>query len=115
METVHSHETRKIWYKSFFLCESKSGYLWSSLIYTGKGTIIDREFPNLPISSQVVMSLMKPLLNKGYRLTIDNFYSSIELTDLLTLYHTDTYGTVRANRRGLPRNIKIPKKFIQDL
>lgn len=84
--------------KSFLLCESKSGYIWSSLIYTGKGTIIDSEFPNLPVSSQVVMSLMKPLLNKGYCLTIDNFYSSIELTDILTSYHTDNYGTMRSER-----------------
>lgn len=96
--------------KSFFLCESKSGYIWSSIIYTGKGTIIDHEFPNLPISSQVVMSLMKPLLNKGYCLTIDNYYNSVELSDLLSLYRTETYGTVRANRIGLPRNIKNPKK-----
>lgn len=96
--------------KSYFLCESKSGYIWSSLIYTGKGTIIDSEFPDLPLSSQVVINLMKPLLNKGYCVTVDNFYSSVELSDLLESYHTDIYGTVRSNRRGLPKNIKIPKK-----
>ncbi|XP_026467553.1 piggyBac transposable element-derived protein 4-like [Ctenocephalides felis] len=96
--------------KSYFLCESKTGYIWSMMIYTGKGTIIDSEFPNLPISSQIVMSLMKPLINKGYCLTIDNFYSSVELFKLLSVFKTDAYGTVRSNRKGLPINIKIQKK-----
>ncbi|XP_026462736.1 piggyBac transposable element-derived protein 4-like [Ctenocephalides felis] len=56
------------------------------------------------------MSLMKPLINKGYCLTIDNFYSSVELFKLLSVFKRDAYGTVRSNRKGLPINIKNPKE-----
>ena len=56
------------------------------------------------------MALMKPLLNKGYCLPINNFYSSVELADLLILHTTDTYGTIKSNRKGNPKNLTVPKK-----
>lgn len=62
--------------KSYMLCESKTGYVWSLIIYTGKGTLFDNEYKHLCMSSQVVMTLMKPLLDKGYCVTTYNFYSS---------------------------------------
>jgi hypothetical protein len=92
--------------KMFILCESRSGYVWSSIIYTGKGTIIDREYAHMPVSSQVVMTLMKPLLGKGYCLTTDNFYTSPELSELLASRLTDSYGTVNKTRRGVPAELK---------
>lgn len=95
--------------KFFVLCESKSGYVWSSVIYTGKGTALDSEFEEMPMSSQVVMSLMKPLLDKGYCLTTDNFYTSPELAELLVSRSTDMYGTLRKTRRGVPPALKGKK------
>ncbi|GFS70127.1 piggyBac transposable element-derived protein 4 [Trichonephila clavipes] len=67
---------------------------------TGKGTILNEQFKNLPVSSQVVMTLFYPLLNKGHGVTTDNFYTSPELAELLVSYKTDIYGTVRLNRKG---------------
>ncbi|KAG8224183.1 hypothetical protein J437_LFUL002305 [Ladona fulva] len=69
--------------KTFMLCESKSGYVWSTVIYTGKGTIRGKESEKLSMSTQVVKSLMEPLLDKGYCLTTDNFFTSPELAELL--------------------------------
>ncbi|KAG8236759.1 hypothetical protein J437_LFUL015824, partial [Ladona fulva] len=46
--------------KTFMLCESKSGYVWSM------GTIRGKESEKLSMSTQVVKSLMEPLLDKGY-------------------------------------------------
>ena len=80
--------------QTFLLCESKSGYVYNFIIYTGKNTVLDREFSDLPMSSQVVMTLMKPLLNKGYCLTMDNFYNSPQLADLLIGKKADVYGTL---------------------
>lgn len=52
--------------KSFMLCESKSGYVYQFIIYTGKDTLFDNNYQFLCKSSQVVMTLMQPLLSKGY-------------------------------------------------
>lgn len=96
--------------KTYMLCESKSGYIWSTIIYTGKNTIFSKQLQNLPVSSQIVMDLMKPLLNKGHCLTTDNFYTSPELAEILIKNKTDTYGTLRVKRKGVPKNISFPKK-----
>ncbi|CAI9736334.1 Hypothetical predicted protein [Octopus vulgaris] len=88
------------------LCESAIGYVWSFIIYVSKGTCFDPEFRDLPISSQVVMTFMKPLLNKGHCLTIDNYYSSPQLADLLIANKTDVYGTLRLNRKEVPEGKK---------
>lgn len=96
--------------KYFCLCESKSGYLFSSIIYTGKGTIISPQFQNLSISSQIVMALMEPLLNMGYCLTIDNYYTSLNLADLLVQNKTDMYGTARSTRKEMPHTM-VSKKL----
>ena len=95
--------------KLYMLCESKSGYLFSCLIYTGKGTVISEKFKSLPITCQVVLSLMDLLLDKGYCLTTDNFYTSPELSTILIEHVTDSYGTLRINRKGLPPLLKTEK------
>lgn len=95
--------------KTYMLCESKSGYVWSVTIYTGKDTKFDDEYNDLPQSSQIVMSLMKPLLNNGYCLTVDNFYSSPQLADLLIANKTDIYGTVRPSRKDMPPSFRSKK------
>lgn len=97
--------------KLYCLCESESGYLYSSIIYTGKGTKINDKYKDLPMSSQVVLSLMEPLLGMGYCLTTDNFYTSPQLADILIKEKTDTYGTVRLNRKEVP--VELQKKKLK--
>ncbi|KAJ4450248.1 hypothetical protein ANN_01667 [Periplaneta americana] len=69
------------------------------IIYTGKGTVVDEEYKDLPVSSQVVMTLMKPLLGKDYCLTTDNFYTSLQLADILISKCTDTEESECQERR----------------
>ena len=97
--------------KTYMLCEAKSGYIWSSIIYTGKGTPFDEEFlkPEFSKSMQVVLTLMRPLLHKGYCVTLDNYYSSPILTDKLVECNTDTYGTINLNRKEVPNDVKSRK------
>ena len=95
--------------KYYMLCESSSGYVWKFMIYVGKGTQISQEYPNLNMAAQIVMDLMKPLLRKGYRLTIDNFYTYPELVDILVQNYTDVLGTIRLNRKQLPDKFKKEK------
>ncbi|CAL1300060.1 unnamed protein product [Larinioides sclopetarius] len=92
--------------KSFMLCESKSGYVYQFIIYTGKDTLFDNNYQYLCKSSQVVMTLMQPLLNKGYCLTTDNYYTSPELADILLSKRTDMYGTLKLNRKDVPKELQ---------
>ncbi|GBN07442.1 PiggyBac transposable element-derived protein 4, partial [Araneus ventricosus] len=92
--------------KLFQLCESESGYIRNSIIYTGKGTTFHEDYG---VSTKSVMTLIHELKNKGYTLTTDNYYTSPELAEILIKSKTDIYGTLRANRKGLPPLIKSSK------
>ena len=45
---------------------------------------------------------MDSLLNEGYCVTVDNFYTSPQLADYLITHKTYMYGTLRPNRKDLP-------------
>ncbi|GBM36665.1 PiggyBac transposable element-derived protein 4 [Araneus ventricosus] len=95
--------------KLFQLRESESGYIWNSIIYTGKGTTFHEDYEDYGVSTKSVMTLIHELKNKGYTLTTDNYYTSPELAEILIKCKTDIYGTLRANRKGLPPLIKSSK------
>lgn len=89
--------------KTFELCESASGYLWSFFVYTGKNTTHESSFPaSLLKSTATVLSLVRPLLNKGYTLFMDNWFNSPLLTRFLKKNKTDVVGSLRPNRQHLP-------------
>ena len=60
--------------KTYELCDSITGYLWNFLVYTGKTAV--SAVSDLSSSSQIVIDLMAGLLNKGYCVITDNFYTS---------------------------------------
>ena len=55
---------------------------------------------------------MEPLLEKGYHLYVDNWYSSITLFKYLFKYHTQACGTIRIKRRGFPRTSETEVKSV---
>ena len=92
--------------KSFEICESVSGYIWNFFIYIGKDTIYDESInESIPMGSKVVQTLVKPLYGKGYCINMDNFFSSPELFETLCENGTDAVGTIRANRKGVPKQL----------
>ena len=95
--------------KFYMLCESDTGYIWNYILYTGKGMILSPDFNKENLTSQIVLSLIQPLLNKGYCLTADNFYMSPDLCDKLISFKTDSYGTVRVNRKDVPKEMQSSK------
>ena len=95
--------------KTFMLCEANTGYIYSQIIYTGKGTIINEEYKNLSQLTSIVLTLAEPLLDKGYCIITDNYYTSPELASILLTRNTDIYGTVRQNRKHIPAAIKAEK------
>ena len=65
-------------YQVFFtLCESQMGYIWNTIMYTGKGTKFSKKYPDYGLSTSSVLSLVDALLGKGYCITMDNFYTYI--------------------------------------
>ncbi|XP_040203816.1 piggyBac transposable element-derived protein 4-like [Rana temporaria] len=88
--------------KSYMLCESSTGYIWNSVLYTGKGRKFNPKYSSYGIATSSVLSLIEPLLNQGYCVTTHNFYTSPELYEFLLQNKTDAYGTARANWRNMP-------------
>ena len=52
---------------------------------------------------------MKHLIGKGYCLFLDNWYTSVELVRCLLANKTDCIGTLRKNRKGLPKELLAEK------
>ncbi|XP_068107881.1 piggyBac transposable element-derived protein 4-like [Hyperolius riggenbachi] len=95
--------------RSIMLCESQSGYIWNSVVYTGKGTKFDPKYNAYGLATSSVLTLIEPLLDKGYCLTTDSFYTTPELYEHLLVHKTDAYGTVRPNRHQLPHTFSAKK------
>jgi hypothetical protein len=64
---------------------------------------------NEPYGPEIVLQLMAPLLNQGYRVIPDNWFSSSDLLYKLYSKQTDAVGTLRQNRNGVPAEIKSAK------
>jgi hypothetical protein len=57
------------------------------------------------VAEDVVMKLMEGLLGYGRTLYTDNWYTGVVLAKKLLQQKTDLIGTVRKNRRGLPKMV----------
>ena len=94
--------------KLFNLCE-KSGYTYKFHIYTGKddpafqlASQIPNDAKHLSMTEKVVVFMMQPLLDKGYHLYMDNWYSGWKLYTYLQSKKTVCCGTIRENRCPIP-------------
>ena len=102
--------------KLYSLCESDTSYLVDFDIYTAGDYVpnphADQFELNQGHSFDVVMGLLRRahLLNQGYILYTDNFYSSPTLFDHLSAEDTMGVGTARAHRREMPKAFKSKLK-----
>lgn len=97
--------------KMFSLCET-TGYLWNSYVYLGKepdAAAGDQQLIHrLGKSGAVIPRQMEGPLGKGYKLFVDNWYTSEELFSYLYDNDTAACGTARKNRLKLPASLKTP-------
>jgi hypothetical protein len=91
--------------KFWVLAESITGYIIRMSCYLGKK--FDPVAAGTKQGTTVVMDLMREshLLNKGYHVYCDSFFTSLDLAKKLLDKGTRLTGTLRGNRR-LPRSIK---------
>ena len=60
---------------------------------------------------RTVMRMMDPLLDQGYTVYTDQFYTSGPLFKELYNRGTMACGTVQKNRKGVPPEMKTPRVF----
>ena len=97
--------------KIYMNCESSSGYLRGFIVYVGSetnygdgGTMkLAKPFDDYKTPSKVVLSLLRSYDNKGYKVTLDDVYTSPELAAALFDHKTDSFGTLR-KKEGLPND-----------
>ena len=97
--------------KLYQLCECGTGYIWNTIVHTGtpEDMVLGPAADNLT-SSRMVKTLLRDLLGQGYRVYMDNWYSSPALFAELRGLGTDAVGTVRVSRPGMPPVFKLKNK-----
>ena len=84
----------------------QSKYVINGFPYLGK----DETRTSTPLGEFVVLKLAEPYLHQGRNITTtDNFFTSIPLAEKLVAKRTSLVGTIRANKRELPKPAKIKK------
>ncbi|CAH2089749.1 unnamed protein product [Euphydryas editha] len=92
--------------KFWLAVDVRSKYLINGFPYLGK----DELRPSgVPLNEDVVLNLVKNYMNCGRNITTDNFFTSIQLAKKLLAKKTSLVGTMRANKRELPKIAKVKK------
>ena len=86
--------------------DAETKYLYNSFPYRRKDGSRDT-FVNLP--SYIATKLMQPIFKRGYNVTCDNFFTSVDVALRLEEQKCSIVGTVRQNRRAL---LKLQKDSI---
>lgn len=95
------NKAHKYGIKLFKLCSSE-GYTYSVKVYSGKSATGIREHG---LAQNVCLELCQNLLDQGRTLTVDNFYTSYELAKDLLEKKTHLVGTIRANKKNIPKEV----------
>nr|XP_003706754.1 PREDICTED: piggyBac transposable element-derived protein 4-like [Megachile rotundata] len=92
--------------KFYKLCESQSGYCIQFKIYTGQDI---NKNADTSASESVTMFMCTTISGYGHTLFLDNWYSSPSLFAKLQSIKTNAIGTVRCNRKNMPKELAAEK------
>lgn len=93
--------------KLWMVCDAVSHYCMNFFVYRGARGADKEEIQEKGLSYFVVVKLLEMgnLLNKGYHIFIDNFFTSMKLAKYLYQKCTAMTGTLRSNRKGIPKDL----------
>lgn len=95
--------------KILCLCDARTHYLINAFVYTGKDE--NRANPKkLSIPTQTVLTLIEPIANSNRNITGDNWFTSLELVEELQRQNLTYVGTIRRNKRELPKEFLASKQ-----
>ena len=91
--------------KLFFMAEAASGFILNVLPYHGKSTHIENDewTAEFGVGGATVLTLLRDLLGKAHRVTIDNWFMSVKLARKLLEQETYVIGTVKKTRKEMPK------------
>ena len=87
----------KVWMRA----DSCNGYVSRFQVYVGKEVTSEKG-----LGARVVKDLSRDLIGKHYHIFCDNFFTSIRLFDELHQKGIYATGTLRADRRGFPEELR---------
>ena len=83
-------------------------YVLNAIPYVGK----DEHHPdNRPLTDHVTLTLAEPYFGSGMNITTDNFFTSLNIAKELKQQKLTMVGTIRANRREIPSQLKSWGQF----
>lgn len=91
--------------KVWVMAESTTGYVTNFQVYTGR-----EETQEKGLAHHVVMDLAAPYFGTHLSIFMDNFYSGVDLFLDMKSHGLDACGTIRANRKGLPKNEMLTRQ-----
>ena len=92
--------------KVWVMAESSTEYVSNFQVYTGrKGGVSEKG-----LAHRVVMDLAGPYFGSHLSIYMDNFYSGVPLFEELKDHGLDACGTIRSNRKGIPKKLAAMAK-----
>ena len=98
-----SQKPDKFGIKFWLVADSTSKYMLNGFPYTGKD---DSRPKGMQLGEHIVMTLMKPYYGEGINVTTDSFFTSLSLAKQLNSKKITIVGTLRGNRKELPKPLK---------
>lgn len=93
-------------FKMWCRTESSTGYLFEFDLYTGK-----KMNTEVGLGESVIQSLTEKLKGLGCEVYFDNFFNSPALQYKLMKQNTKACGTVRTNRKHVPKSLPLDKNM----
>ncbi|XP_033731775.1 piggyBac transposable element-derived protein 4-like, partial [Pecten maximus] len=95
----------KVWMRA----DPNNGYVNEFQVYTGR----QGPDPEHGLGERVVWDLTRHIARKNHHVFCDNYFTSVNLFERLLAENTYACGTVRVNRKGLPKEVTTAKLKIQ--
>ena len=92
--------------KIIWLVDNSNTFVLNGLIYIGRQTLNEEEYPGYSHSENVTLKVVEPYFGTGINVTGDNWFTSCKLVNRLKRESLSYVGTVKHNRREIPASAK---------